>query len=271
VVVVNEFSAALDGLKRSLHGLRIAHVSDLHFRRWDRVVDEAQRLLRTLDYDLLVATGDFAAQPRKWVRAYDMCRRFFGFLQPRYGAYAVLGNHDHPAMADQTAAPFRLLRNEHVRLNVNGSCVVLAGVEQTKRTYAEVASAIAGAPTSAPVILLAHYPSTVYHVPADRVRLVLSGHTHGGQIRVPGMGCLWTNDRIPRRLARGLHKVAGTCLHVSAGLGVSPPILVRNRCPPELSIITLSRQEGGTDRSFDGEEGTRAPNLRPPRELAIGV
>ncbi|MFH1110714.1 MAG: hypothetical protein V1790_16175, partial [Planctomycetota bacterium] len=86
---------------------------------------------------------------------------------------------------------------------------------------------------------LAHYPSTVFRVPMGKVQLVLSGHTHGGQIRLPGLGCVWANDRIPRRMSRGLHEVAGTMIHVSPGIGVCLPIRIRVNCPAEVTVLTL--------------------------------
>jgi predicted MPP superfamily phosphohydrolase len=68
---------------------------------------------------------------------------------------------------------------------------------------------------------------------------MLSGHTHGGQIRFPWLGCVWANDRIPLRLARGLHRVADTWLHTTPGIGTSAPIRMRINCPPEVSILTF--------------------------------
>ena len=272
IVAVQELSVPVLGLGGPANGLRIAHVSDFHFRRWNGVLAEAQRLLLALDYDLLVATGDFSARTKDWVRAAEMCRRFFGPLQPRLGTYAVLGNHDSRTLGDQPDLPFKWLTNEHVRVAVDDACLILAGVDQSIGEPGKVSEALIGPPAAAPVILLAHFPSTVYRVPVDRVRLVLSGHTHGGQIRLPLLGCVWANDRIPSLMARGLHQIAGTMLHVSAGLGVSLPIPLRYRCPPELSIIRLECAEPDAAGASNGSESAvNTRKLRPRRGLAARV
>jgi len=93
------------------------------------------------------------------------------------------------------------------------------------------------------------------------VQLVLSGHTHGGQIKLPWLGCVWPNDRIPRRLARGVHEVNGTKVHVSAGIGSSPPLPVRINCPPELSLLTLVPADASYSPSLDAM--TRRKIRRP--------
>ncbi len=237
----------MSGLKPGARGLRIAHVSDFHFARWKPRLDACGRLLKSLDYDLLAVTGDFSARPHQWSQAAYFCRRFFDGIKPRYGAFAVLGNHDDRRLAEQRNLPFRMLRNEHVRLNVGGTCVVVAGVEQSIGERGDLDSALAGAPASAATILLAHYPSTVFNVPQGRVGLVLSGHTHGGQIRLPWLGCIWTNDRLPVSMARGLHEVGDVSLHVNPGIGASALLPIRFRCPPEISVMTLECRQPAYD------------------------
>lgn len=268
-VLIRELNVPLVGLECPAGGLRIVHVSDFHFWRWNRVLAETQRLLMTLDYDLLAVTGDFSVRPGDWICAASMCRRFFARLHPPLGMYAVLGNHDDRKLGRQPNLPFRLLENESVRLEVNGSSLVLAGVNQCVNESGDVSAALCGVPPSVPVIMLAHYPSTVYRVPGNRVGLLLSGHTHGGQIRLPLLGCVWTNDRIPVSMARGLHRVGSTMLHVSAGIGVSPPIRMRYRCPPELSMITLE----SPDREVANTPGAVSNDrkLRSLERLAAGV
>ena len=215
----------------------MAHVSDLHFRRWDRASQAAQSLLTDLDYDLLLVTGDFCSFRWKWRQAAELTGRFLGRIAQR-PAYAVLGNHDDPRLADADL-PLRFLRNESVSLDFLGAGLTLAGVDQSGRRTEDLGAALRKGPASGPTILLAHYPSTVFRVPIGKVQLVLSGHTHGGQIRLPGLGCVWANDRIPRRMSRGLHEVAGTMIHVSPGIGVCLPIRIRVNCPAEVTVLTL--------------------------------
>ena len=98
-------AAPIAGLPGPLAGVRIAHVSDFHFRRWDRPTAAAQQLLLSLDYDLLVATGDFADSPMDWRRAAELTERFFAPLAERNPIYATLGNHDPPALATRKRTP----------------------------------------------------------------------------------------------------------------------------------------------------------------------
>jgi predicted MPP superfamily phosphohydrolase len=79
------------------------------------------------------------------------------------------------------------------------------------------------------------------------VEVVLAGHTHGGQVRWPGIGCVWAHDSIGRRYAWGLHRVRGCLLHVTAGVGVTGPIRARVNCPPEIAVLVLRRGVGGAE------------------------
>ncbi len=269
VLAVREYCVPMPGLDGRGDGLRIAHISDFHFRGWNHVLEQARWRLMVPDYDLLLVTGDFSALPGSWRRAANMCRRFFDGITPRLGTYAVLGNHDRPRLAEQPGLPFRWLRNESVRIDVNGAPLYLAGTEQCAGTFGDVSEAIAETPEAGPVILLAHYPSTAFDVPAGRVQLQLSGHTHGGQVRLPWLGCVFTNDRIPTRMARGLHRIGGTLVHVTAGLGTSGTLPYRFRCPPEVSILTL--EAAGTEVKGCGRMRRRVREYRHARELALQV
>jgi predicted MPP superfamily phosphohydrolase len=227
------------GLPVEIDGLRIAHVSDLHLRRFSRLESCTQQTLLGLDYDVLVCTGDLEHATKSGQVPGGLCRQFFEPLAARSACLAVLGNHDADELADVSGRPLTILRDEWLRIDVGGGALVFAGLNQAGDRKGDLNRALADAPADLPIVLLAHYPSTVYRVRDDRVRLVLAGHTHGGQIRLPWIGCVWAHDRIPLRLARGLHVVNGRYLHVCAGVGVSSPVRARFLCPPEIAILTL--------------------------------
>jgi predicted MPP superfamily phosphohydrolase len=240
-------------------GLRIAHVSDLHLRSLDGPAWAAQSLLLKQDYHLLVCTGDIACVGQSLDKAADLCRRFFEPLAERTRCLAVLGNHDAEALADVPGLPVRFLCDEWVPVRVGRSSLAVAGVNQAGGRPGMLERALDWVGPDQVVLLLAHYPSTVYRAQDPRIRAVLAGHTHGGQIRLPLLGCLWAQDQIPLGLVRGLHTVQGRCLHVSAGLGVSTPLRFRFLCPPEMSILTLRRvgkpDEGCSDlQRIDADE-----------------
>ena len=243
----------IGGLSAGLAGLRIAHVSDFHFRSWTRAAQAAQDLLLTLDFDLLVGTGDFGAKPRRWQRAANLVRRFFEPIAGRAPMFAALGNHDAPEMATASGMPLEFLRNRSVRIERSGTAFELAGLDQSRPRNEDIASTLGTGRSRDLTILLAHYPSTVYRLPPGRVDLQLSGHTHGGQIRLPWFGCVWPHDKIPRTMARGLHQVGDTFLHVNAGIGVSPPVPARINCPAEVSVAILQPAEV-TGRSTTRQE-----------------
>jgi uncharacterized protein len=262
---VREVSAPIAGLGPYAHGLRIAHLSDLHFRRWLSVYDKARNRLRADDYDLLLITGDFSGFPHKWRHAASMIRRFFDGISPRLGAFAVLGNHDRPRLADQPGLPFRLLRNEQKTVRIADSALQIVGLEQCEGAHGDVCDVLPHIESDSPAILLAHYPSTAFDLPAGRVQLQLSGHTHGGQIRLPKLGCVFTNDKIPSHQASGLHRIGDTLVHVSAGIGVSGPIPYRIGCPAEITMITLTdTQKTGIGVAKTGQKGR---NSKETQEL----
>ncbi len=239
-VVVRESDVAIDGWPDELSGVRIAHISDLHLRRWNETLRHAQRILAGARYDLLFVSGDFGTLRRYWKTAIELTKRFFDPLAERSAIHAILGNHDDPRIAEADL-PLIFLRNQSICVDVQGVIVNVSGIEQAGRTGGDLEATLGTARSDSPTILMAHYPSTVFRLTPDRVQLVLSGHTHGGQIRLPGVGCIWPNDRVPRRMASGLHRVAGIWLNVSAGIGASLPVPVRINCPPEISVLTLVR------------------------------
>ena len=238
-VVFRSLVVPISDLPPALAGMQIAHISDFHFRRWNRVAQAALDLLKTLDFDLLVATGDFGTNPRQWRRPAALIRRFFGPLVGRAPIYGVFGNHDCPRLADAPDMPLTFLRNQSVSIQRDGSSLELAGIDQSSRGSEDLQAALAAPGPHPLTILLAHYPSTFFRLPPGRVDLQFSGHTHGGQIRLPYLGCLWANDRLATRLARGLHSADGAFLHVNPGIGVSMLIPVRINCPPEVTLLTL--------------------------------
>lgn len=219
-------------------GLRIAHVSDLHLERWTPLLCQLRSALRELAYDVLLFSGDFCQWPQDAEMCADLFARLLEGVHPPLGIYGVLGNHDAPAFA-QIDTPARMLRNESVRLTVAEKELVLTGVEQHVGRRGTVRDALDQLDDDAMHLFMAHYPSTAYELPAGQGAFVLAGHTHGGQIRIPGIGCIFANDDIPRGMSRGLHTVRGNWLHVSAGVGASWLIRARIFCPPEISLLTL--------------------------------
>lgn len=249
--------------------LRLLHLSDLHLTPAQQRKQRWVRGLEALEPDLVVVTGDFVGHQDALVPLLDC----LDGLLDRPGTF-VLGSNDYyspilrnPARyllpggqdlsrkgeplpwRDQVAAlrdrGWRDLTNRRDRLDVGGRSIALVGVDDPHLGYDDL-SAVAGPADEADVaIAVAHAPylRVLDRFAADGWPLLLAGHTHGGQLRVPGYGALVTNCDLDRRRARGLsrHTVGSrtSWLHVSAGLGTSPYAPVRFCCRPEATLLTL--------------------------------
>ena len=166
-----------------------------------------------------------------------------GRLQAPLGSYAVWGNHDHRSFRDPIAlAAFRdMLQRQGITVLTNRglsvrSDLVVSGVDDLRTGDADLTAALASRRPDAATLLVSHNPDVLPAVPED-VALTLCGHTHGGQICIPGYGPIITNSDYGRRFASGL--VHGPALgYVSRGLGVTA-IPLRFNCPAELTVLDL--------------------------------
>ncbi len=241
--------------------LRIAVLSDIHAawphmtpRRISRIVD---RLL-ALAPDLVLLPGDFACTETLGVRpvAIEAAAAALRPLAREGRAFAVLGNHDWDYGGERVAAALeavgiRVLRNELASVFLGGRPLWLAGVDDPVTERHDLEAALAELPDEESAILLSHMPDVHREVP-PAVRLVVAGHTHGGQVCLPGFGPLVTLSRLPRRQAHGLHEIGGRRLFVTAGVGTTG-LPIRFARPPEIGLLDLvpARTEDPTRRSFD--------------------
>jgi len=242
-LVVTPIDAPLRGLAAPL---RVVHVSDLHLGPLaDRAaLREALDSVAELAPDLVCVTGDVVDSPATDLDAWmpELAR-----LRARYGVFAVLGNHDRRAGADRVAAAlarwsgWRLLRDEVATIEVAGARLHLVGLEERPEGRAAEAlpDLVARVPGDEPFLVLAHRPSVLPVAAALGVPLVLAGHTHGGQLAVPGAPRLNLARLLRIRFAVGCYTRAGTLLHVNRGLGTSGQ-QVRVGAPREISVLTLT-------------------------------
>jgi predicted MPP superfamily phosphohydrolase len=229
----------LDRLPRAFDGLRVLFVADPHagaFVSPRRLAETFDRLL-AVEPDLLLVGGDWVTST--W-REFVTHRRAFERLSAPLGVFGVLGNHDYygagaerlPAMIEDTGV--RLLRNASVAIERGGERLAIAGVEDPIGGTPDLARALAD--TVAPVILLSHTPDLLFEAARHRVALMLAGHTHGGQVRIPGLPVLVRQSRYP--LDEGRFVYDRTQLVVTRGLGVVG-VPVRWACPPEAVLFEL--------------------------------
>jgi predicted MPP superfamily phosphohydrolase len=246
--------------------LRVLHISDLHMTPGQQRKQAWVSRLAATDPDLVITTGDNLAHPE----AVTAVVRALQPLLDRPGAF-VFGSNDYrgpvfknpfgyfarereyvqgPELPTEdlrdllTAAGWADLNNARTMIKAGGRTVELIGVDDphvARDDYASVAGRVA--PEADVHLGLTHSPEPeiLTRMAADGTELLLAGHTHGGQVCVPGVGALVTNCGLERRMAKGLHRWPGSAawLHVSAGLGTHPTAPVRFACPPEASILTL--------------------------------
>ena len=164
-----------------------------------------------------------------------------GRLKAKYGVYAVLGNHDHWVDAPLITDLFRaegitVLINEGMRFEKDGQAFWLAGVDDTMVGLEDISLALAGARENEMKLLLAHNPILLRRAARAHVDLVLSGHTHGGQVAIRGERSTVKGAR--KRLLKGLGKLGNTQMYVNRGLG-TVVLPIRYGCPPEISLLEL--------------------------------
>jgi predicted MPP superfamily phosphohydrolase len=233
----------IPGLEPAWDGYRLAHLTDIHLGQWlsparlEGVVD----LTNSLDADLIALTGDFLSYDLDG-SARDL-EREFARLRAKDGVFAVLGNHDHWVGAERVRAlldrcRIRELRNDVVTLPREAAVLHLAGVDDVMVHQDDLAQVLRRLPPDGPAILLAHEPDFADRAArTGRFGLQLSGHSHGGQIVLPGFGSLIRGPHC-WKYPVGRYQVKKMTLYTNRGLG-SNMWWIRVNCPPEIALVTL--------------------------------
>lgn len=229
----------LPGLPQAFEGFTLLQLSDLHLDMHPQTPHAIAEAVRELDYDLCVITGDFRARTygsiEPVLEALDRIRPHF-----HSEIYAVLGNHDSIRQVPGIEAlGIRLLLNESIPITRGNTQIILAGVDDPHYYRTDNLAVVCETiPDNTISLLLSHSPELYRHAAHAGFDLMLSGHTHGGQICLPGGIPLYCNMNAPRHLCRGPwqhHSMQG---YTSTGSGVSV-VEVRYNCPPEITLHTL--------------------------------
>jgi len=238
---VNNERIWLDALPEAFSGLRIVQISDIHHGLFlpEQWLAEAVQQTNRLRADIVVLTGDFVTYSRANI---EPAAEILSRLRARYGVLAVLGNHDFRVGADAVTSALRrkhieVLRNQHVTVHFGGSSLYVAGVDDYGYG-ADVRRAVRGIPRDSATVLLAHNPRIIHLASRHGVSLVLSGHTHGGQVNLPLLGTVY--GRSPERLRYkiGWDRLGPTQIYVNRGIGTIV-LPWRLRCPAEITHLEL--------------------------------
>jgi len=249
--VAEQIEISLRRLPEAFDGFRIAQLSDIHFGPYMTrpELDRAVNLAKAFRPDLVALTGDFVSHPwrqrngREGARNAEPCGDAFADWKVA-PLLAVMGNHDHWNDADLVSGALsergiEVLRNGARPVEKDGQRVWIAGVDDVLEGRADLSAATAGIPADEATILLAHEPDYGDVASKRAIDLQLSGHSHGGQVRVPGIGPIVLPE-LARKYPSGLNRVGNLQVYTTRGVGViNPP--VRLNCPPEVTLITLRK------------------------------
>ncbi|HEY3257193.1 MAG TPA: metallophosphoesterase [Polyangiaceae bacterium] len=242
-VQIRRIELPIAGLPAEFDGYRIAQLSDLHVGSFDpksRAL-EWVALSNALEPDLVAVTGDLVTSGRGFYR--DVAEAL-GALRAKDGVFVAMGNHDQSNNDELTRLVAEhgptVLRNSSQVIRRGGASLSVAGVDGRIATPSEVVATIEQCSAGAPIVLLAHYPWVFNAAAAAGADLILTGHTHGGQLGVPFLGQRLNLARLTGQRSRGLVFSGKTAMYVNAGLGTTGPPM-RLAVPPEIALITLRR------------------------------
>jgi uncharacterized protein len=234
-VEVTRATLLMSGLPEALSGLRVAFLTDLHRSSTvpHALINTAVQLALAEHPDLILLGGDYVSFGDR--RFAEPAAEALAPLSAPNGVYAVLGNHDddRDVPAALVSRGFEVLKDARTRLTIRGEVLDLIGIRYWTRRIADIAKVANGAVAAS--IFLAHTPMRLSDAASLNLPLMLSGHTHGGQIVLPGLGAI---------AARGFPVIAGegrrdnTVAFVSRGVG-TVYVPVRVDCPPEVALLTL--------------------------------
>ena len=232
---VTEATLPVHGLPPALNGVRVALLTDIHHSALVGAddVSAAVTLAMSLKPDFIVLGGDYVSfGEHKYV---GPVAELLAPLKAPHGVFAILGNHDYDKDVPGALARkgFTVLKDQSTRVELRGAALHLAGIQFWTREPADIQNVIKK--PRDPVLLLAHDPRRLTEAAMLNVPAVLSGHTHWGQIVIPGVGAV-AKARFP--VLEGLGRQAYTSIFVSRGIG-TVYVPVRINCPPEVALITL--------------------------------
>jgi predicted MPP superfamily phosphohydrolase len=244
---LTETDIFLRELPASFENFRIVQVSDVHHSSLVSLgeVRRVAELAQGARGDMVVLTGDYTTARRGYI---EPCAEALGTLSAPAGVWAVLGNHDHYTDGELTRRALAergigVLDNAHTEIRRGADTLQLAGIDDWSWGYADWARAVGKLDRTRPTLLLSHEPQ-VFDLPETAgISLILSGHTHGGQVSLPFVGApaRFLNEF---KYLRGLYERAGTQLYVSRGTGVVG-LPIRLGARPEIAVLRLRRAPTG--------------------------
>lgn len=243
---VTRHTVAMPNLPPAFVGKTVAVLTDLHHGPFVGIdfIRAAVRLTNSLTPDVIALVGDYAHKGDEAHKQLPPCLEALSALTAPLGVFAVPGNHDMQrggALYRElvAATPLTDLTNRNRPVSLGGERLWLAGVDDLWWGKPDLGRALDGVPSGAAVVLLAHNPDFAEDRPDGRVGLVLSGHTHGGQVYLRGVGSTWLPSKYGDKYRHGLVQGPASAVFVSRGLGEAG-VPLRVNAPPEVCLLALT-------------------------------
>jgi predicted MPP superfamily phosphohydrolase len=242
-IKVRQARIVLSDLPAGFDNTRILLATDLHVDGLDSLAARIISVASTVDYDFCILGGDYSfGTARQGSPAHSMMRDVATKLRAKSPVFAVLGNHDRYSIAQLLdECGVQMLMNESVCLEKDGDKIYLAGLDDCHYYGSDdIALADTEVEDGSFKILVCHSPEAYRQAAEAAYSLYLTGHTHGGQICLPGGFVVVHGATVPRRLLKGKWRCGSMAGYTSPGAGASG-VAVRYFCPPEITIITLTK------------------------------
>ena len=242
--LITETDIFIKNLPERFEGFRITQLTDIHHS--DILgIDEVQRVVHLAQQtkpNIFVLTGDYTTTYRRYI---EPCAEALSKLNAPEGVWAVLGNHDHYTDPELTTRAFErhhitVLNNLNTNVHNGPDTFQLAGIDDWSWNGTDWKKAFAGLNNELPTILLSHQPAVLEFPQTQQMSLILSGHTHGGQIKLPWLGPLARFATKDLKYAQGLFRYGEVQLYVSSGTGVIG-LPIRMGVRPEITVLRLMR------------------------------
>lgn len=220
--------------------LRIVFLSDFHLSKFaEKRLKKIVKKVNKLNPDIIISGGDYVINhDAKFSMDMDKASKELSEMKSKYGIYSVLGNHDYNKdgkyiKENLKKYGIKILENSNYKLDIEGKPLYIAGISDMQTTMIDLDKALKN--TEKPVILVSHSPD-ITPLAKNRVNLILSGHTHGGQIRIPFYGAVLVPSKYGKRYESGF---IDNIVYVSKGLGTSI-IKARFNCLPEITLVEVN-------------------------------
>jgi predicted MPP superfamily phosphohydrolase len=245
-IEVSRVTVKIANLPDEFVGLTIAHLSDIHHGIYTGLdyINRCLEIANDLKADLVALTGDFTYGGSRYI---EPCAELLKGLKAKVGVYAVLGNHDYYAGVSRVARALRgaglnLLIDAQDHIEHHGAKLCLIGVDDLYYGDTDIGRLMRDVPKEAPKIVLSHNPDFIeeFAVKGRHIDFMMSGHTHGGQIRFPILGAPQIYSSYGQRYAMGLNRAGTMQVYTTRGIG-AVFLPARLDCPPEIALYTLER------------------------------